>query len=81
MEEKPMEMLKTKKGQISADKLTDKMIGVVVFATVGAVLVPSVLTAFANLSTSGIALASLFGTILGILLAVFLFKGLLKSMR
>ena len=81
MEEKPMEMLKTKKGQISADKLTDKMIGVVVFATVEAILVPIVLTAFANLSTSGIALASLFGTILGILLAVFLFKGLLKSMR
>jgi len=70
-----------KKGQVSAEKLTDKLIGVVVFATVGAALVPTVLGAFVNLSTSGIALSALFGSILGILLAVFLFKGMMKTLR
>ena len=70
-----------KKGQASAEKLTDKLIGVVVFVFIAAALVPIVLTSFLNLSTSGIALASLFTTVLGIILAVAIFKGVLKNLR
>lgn len=64
-----------------ADKLLDKILGVVIFAFVGAALVPVALDSFLNLSASGIALSGLFGSILGILLAVFLFKGIYKQMR
>lgn len=70
-----------KKGQASAEVLTDKLIGVVVFVFIAAALVPIALTSFTNLSTSGIALASLFTTVLGIILAVAIFKGVLKGLR
>ena len=70
-----------KKGQANASVLTDKLIGVVVFVFIAAAVVPIVLNAFLNLSTSGIALASLFTTVLGIILAVAIFKGVLKGLR
>lgn len=64
----------------NVEGMTDKLIGVVVFAFLGAALVPIVLSALTNLSGSGIALASLFGSIGGILLAVFIFKGIMKGL-
>jgi len=70
-----------KKGQMGSDKLLDKMIDIIVFATVGAVGTPLVLEAFLNLSTSGIALSALFGTVLGIVFAVFIFRGIFKSLK
>lgn len=70
-----------KKGQANAERLTDKLIGVVVFVFIAAAVVPIVLTSFTNLSTSGIALASLFTTVLGIILAVAIFKGVLKGLK
>lgn len=70
-----------KKGQANASVLTDKLIGVVVFVFIAAAVVPIVLNAFLNLSTSGIALASLFTTVLGIILAVAIFKGVLKGLK
>lgn len=79
---KILKFLKDKKGQVAnAGKLTDNLIAVFVFVTVGAILVPLVLGAFLNLSASGIALASLFGSVLGIILAVAIFKGISKSLR
>lgn len=76
-------MIMSKKGQkaVSSEGLTDKLIGVMVFAFIAAAIVPIVLTSFLNLSGSGIALASLFGSVLGILLAVFLFKALFRGLR
>ena len=73
--------LQAKKGQVNAEGLTDKLIAVVIFVTIAAALVPTVLAAFTNLSTSGIALAALFTTVLGIILAVAIFKGVIKSLR
>ncbi len=70
-----------RKGQANASVLTDKLIGVVVFVFIAAAVVPIVLAAFLNLSVSGIALASLFTTVLGIILAVAIFKGVLKGLR
>lgn len=70
-----------KKGQASAERLTDKLIGVVVFVFIAAALVPIALDSFLNLSASGIALASLFTTVLGIILAVAIFKGVLKGLK
>lgn len=70
-----------KKGQASAEVLTDKLIGVVIFVFIAAALVPIALDAFTNLSGSGIALASLFTVVLGIILAVAIFKGVLKGLR
>jgi len=70
-----------KKGQADASILTDKLIGVVVFVFIAAAVVPIVLSSFLNLSTSGIALASLFTTVLGIILAVAIFKGVLKGLK
>lgn len=70
-----------KKGQANAEALTDKLIGVVVFVFIAAALVPIVLDSFLNLSNSGLALASLFTTVLGIILAVAIFKGVLRGLR
>ena len=74
-------MFLARKGQASAEVLTDRLIGVVVFVFIAAALVPIALSAFTNLSTSGIALASLFTVVLGIILAVAIFKGVLKGLR
>lgn len=70
-----------KKAQVSAERLTDKLIGVVIFVAIAAAVVPIVLANFTNLSTSGIALATLFTTVLGIVLAVAIFKGVMKGLR
>lgn len=80
---KPMfiKLLLSKKGQVSSEKLTDKLLGVVIFVFIAAALVPIALASFSNLSTSGIALASLFTTVLGILLAVGIFKGVAKGLQ
>ncbi len=69
-----------KKGQ-AFNQLTDKLLEVTIFALLGGALTPIVLNAFLNLSTSGIALSALFGTILGILFAVFIFKGITKTLK
>ena len=76
-----MKLFKSKSGQADASQLTDKLIGIVVFVFIAAAVVPIVLTAFTNLSNSGIALASLFTTVLGIILAVAIFKGVLKGLK
>lgn len=70
-----------KKGQASAERLTDKLLNVVIFVLIAAALVPITLNAFTNLSGSGIALATLFTTVLGIILAVAIFKGVLKGLK
>lgn len=70
----------TKKAQAVASKLTDKLVGVVIFVAIAAALVPIVLANFTNLSGSGIALATLFTTVLGIILAVAIFKGVMKGL-
>ena len=70
----------SKRGQVSADGLTQKMVAITVFALLAAALVPTVLTSFTNLSSSGIALASLFA-VLPILLAVFIFFAIFRSLR
>ncbi len=74
-------MLLSKKGQVSATNVTDKLIGVVIFVALASALVPIVLANFSNLSGSGIALASLFTTVLGIVLAVAIFKGIMKGLQ
>jgi len=74
-------MFTDRKGQIQAGKVTDKLIGVVIFVALATALVPIVLANFTNLSNSGIALASLFTTVLGIVLAVAIFKGVMKGLQ
>ncbi len=66
---------------VSSSMLTDRLLEVTIFALLGAALVPVALESFMNLSASGIALASLFGSVLGIVLAVFVFKGIFGNLR
>lgn len=75
------QLFSSKKGVVAADKLTDKLLGVVIFITVLSAMVPTVLASFTNLSGSGIALATLFTVVGGILLAVFAFKGIVKGLK
>lgn len=65
----------------SADGVTNKMIGIVIFITVFVALVPTVLTAFTNISTSGIVLATATATIGGILLGIFALKGIMNYLK
>lgn len=75
------QMFISRKGQVGISNITDKLIGVVVFVALATALVPIVLANFTNLSNSGIALATLFTTVLGIILAVAIFKGVLKGLQ
>lgn len=70
-----------KKGQVASDRLVDKLLGVTIFVFIAAALVPILLTSFTNLSNSGIALAVLFTTVVGLLLAVAVFKGVQKGLK
>lgn len=60
------------------NKYVDAFIGITIFATVISALIGTVLAAFTNLSGSGIALAVLFSTVAGLLLAVAVWKGFQK---
>ena len=62
------------------DAIVNKLIGVVIFIAIFVALVPTVLTYIGNLSTSGIILASVVGSIAGILLGVFALKAVMKHL-
>lgn len=64
----------------SADSVTNKLISLVIFVTLFVALVPTVLVAFTNISTSGVVLASVVATIGGILLGVFALKGVMSHL-
>jgi len=64
---------------VNVNKATDNMIGIFIFVTVVAALIPLVITGITNLSTSGIALATLFSTVILILIAVGVFKALQRG--
>ena len=75
-------MLKCKAGVGRAlDTVLNKLLVVIVVPIAAAALVPTILSAFANLSTSGLILSSLFGTVLGIILAVFIFRAVADTLR
>ncbi len=76
-----MNFLKQKKGQVSADSLLDKLIGIVILASIAGGIVSTVLVSFTNLTGAGLALAVLFSTVLPLLLAVFIFKALQRTMK
>lgn len=65
----------------SPDSVTNKLIGIVVFIAVFVGLAPTVLTYFTNLSNSGIVLATVIGTIAGILFGVFALKGIMHMLK
>lgn len=63
------------------EKMLDTLIGIFVFVTVTAAVVPFVLSSFLNLSGAGLALGILFSSILGIVFAVYIFKAIIQLMR
>ncbi len=65
----------------SSDKVIDLFIGLIVFIAIVVAFVPMLLTWFSNLSGSGLVLASLFATILPIILAVMIFKAVYKQLK
>lgn len=65
----------------NTDTVVNKLIGVVIFITLFVALVPTVLTAFTNVSGSGIVLASVVATIAGILFGVFALKGVMAHLK
>ena len=65
----------------SHDGMVNKLIGVVVFVALFVALVPFVLDAFTNISASGIVLATVVGTIGGILLGVFALKSVMSYLK
>ena len=66
---------------ISSDKVIDLFIGLIIFIAIVVAFVPMILTWFGNLSTSGLVLATLFATILPIILAVGIFKAVYKQLK
>ena len=66
---------------ISSDKLIDMFIGLIIFIAIVVAFVPMLLDWFTNLSGSGLVLASLFATILPIILAVMIFKAVYKQLK
>ena len=64
-----------------AGDTTDKLIGLVIFITVFVALVPTVLVAFGNISTSGIVLSAAVAAIAGILFGIFALKGGMSHLR
>lgn len=58
----------------------DKIVTIIVICVIFAALVPTILSAFTQLSTSGIVLATLFSTVLGIVFAVFVLKTIMKHL-
>lgn len=61
-----------------ADAVVNKLIGFVVFIAVLVGLAPTVLIYIGNISSSGILLAGVTATIVGILFGVFVLKGGMK---
>lgn len=66
---------------ISSDRLIDVFIGLIIFVAITVAFIPMLLDWFANLSTSGLVLATLFATILPIILAVAVFKAVYKQLK
>lgn len=65
----------------SYEKMTNKLIGLVVFIAIFVGLAPTVLVYIGNISTSGIVLAAVVSTIAGILFGVFAMKGILSHLK
>lgn len=63
------------------DKVTEIFVGIVIFASISVALIPTVLTSFTNLSSSGLVLGTLFSTVLVIVLSVAVFRAILKSLK
>lgn len=68
-------------GGYDPDRMVQKLIGIVVFAVLFAALVPTTLSAFSNISATGIILSSVVATIGAILLGVFALKGVLSYLK
>ena len=66
---------------ISSDKIIDTFIGLIIFIAIVVAFVPMLLAWFTNLSGSGLVLATLFATILPIILAVMIFKAVYKQLK
>lgn len=67
-----------KKAQVNVNKPIDKVVGIVVLATIIAGTATLVLNAFINISNAGLALGILFVTVLPLLYAVSIFKNFQK---
>ena len=65
----------------SAQKITDKLIGVIVFIALVVGFAPTVLVYFGNISTSGVVLASVITVIAGILFGIFILKGIMAHLK
>jgi hypothetical protein len=65
----------------SADSIIEKVVTLVGIVLLFAALTPTVLSAFLNLSGSGIALATIFGTVMGLVFAAFVLKTVFKVMK
>jgi hypothetical protein len=61
--------------------IIEKIITIVIVVLLFAALTPTVLSAFLNLSGSGIALAVIFGSILGIVFAAFVLKTIMNELH
>lgn len=61
--------------------IIEKVITVVIVVLLFAALTPTVLSAFLNLSGSGIALAVIFGSVLGIVFAAFVLKTVMSELH
>ena len=64
-----------------ANTIVNKLIGLIVFIAIVVGFSSTLLVYFGNLSTSGIALAGVVATLLGILLGVFVLKGGIQLLR
>jgi len=65
----------------NSNQVTDKLIGIVIFVSLFVALVPTVLVALTNISTSGIVLAAVVSTIGGILLGVYALKSIMNLLK
>lgn len=66
---------------MSGDKVIEKVIGVIVIASIIGATAGSVLTALTNLTGLGLALGVLFATVLPLLFAVWVYKLFSKSFK
>lgn len=65
----------------TADKVTNQLIGLIVFITILTAMATTVLAAFTNISGSGIVLAAAVASIAGILFGIFALKGIMSHLK
>lgn len=63
------------------DSVIEAFVGVIIFVAIAVALIPFVLSSLTNLSTSGLVLASLFASVLPIVLAVAIFRKTMKGLQ